>query len=172
MAGERAAPVDGGDPIQPFFQAGVPELAALLADVARLDAARARLEDSITRVVVTEALPEPRETRVLPRGNWMDDSGAVVEPAIPEFMGKLDTGGRRATRLDLANWLVSPQNTLTARAFANRTWRQFFGTGLSSTLGDFGSQGEWPSHLDLLDWLAAEFMQPQYNAGWRARRGT
>ena len=109
----------------------MPELAALLADVARLDAAKARLEDSITRVMVTEALPEPRETRILPRGNWMDDSGAVVEPAIPEFMGTLDTGGRRATRLDLANWLVSPQNTLTARAFANRTWRQFFGTGLT-----------------------------------------
>lgn len=158
----RAA--DGSDPMQPFFQAGVSELAALQADVAKLDAARARLEDAITRVVVTETLPAPRETRVLPRGNWMDDTGAVVEPAIPEFMGTLDTGGRRATRLDLANWLVSPQNTLTARAFANRTWRQFFGTGLSSTLSDFGSQGEWPSHLELLDWLAAEFMQPVYRA--------
>ena len=78
--------------------------------MARLEAAKARLEDGVTRVMVTEAMPEPRETRILPRGNWMDDSGAVVEPAIPEFMGKLDTGGRRATRLDLANWLVSPQN--------------------------------------------------------------
>ena len=61
----------------------------------------------MTRVMVSEALPTPRETRILPRGNWMDDSGAVVEPAIPGFMGELDTGGRRATRLDLANWLVS-----------------------------------------------------------------
>jgi hypothetical protein len=157
---QRTAPAT----IQPFFQAAVPELAALLAEAAKLDAAKAKLEDGITRVVVTEALPAPRETRILPRGNWMDDSGPMVEPAIPEFMGKLDTGGRRATRLDLANWLISPQNTLTARAYANRTWREFFGTGLSSTLGDFGSQGEWPSHLGLLDWLAAEFIEPQYRA--------
>ena len=55
--------------------------------------------------------------------------GAIVEPAIPAFLGKLDTGGRRATRLDLANWLVSPANPLTARVFVNRMWRQFFGIG-------------------------------------------
>jgi hypothetical protein len=89
----------------------------------------------------------------------MDDSGAVVDPAIPKFLGRLNTNGR-ATRLDLANWLVSAENPLTARVFVNRVWRQFFGTGLSSTLGDFGSQGEWPSHPDLLDWLASEFVQP------------
>src|SRR5262245_562799 len=104
----------------------------------------------------------PAETRVMPRGNWMDESGAIVDPAIPAFLGKLDTGGRRATRLDLANWLVSPQNPLTARVFVNRLWRQFFGTGLSKTLDDLGSQGEWPTHPELLDWLAAEFVQ----SGW------
>jgi len=57
-------------------------------------------------------------------------------------MGELNTGGRRATRLDLANWLVSAQNPLTARAYVNRAWHQFFGTGLSNTLADLGSQGE------------------------------
>jgi hypothetical protein len=66
--------------------------------------------------------------------------------------------------LDLANWLVSPQNPLTARVYMNRMWSQFFGTGISKTVEDLGSQGEWPSHLELLDWLAAEFMDPQYNA--------
>ena len=71
----------------------------------------------------------------MPRGNWMDDSGAVVEPAIPGFFGKLDTGGRRATRLDLANWIVSDQNPLTARVLANRFWREFFGTGISKIGG-------------------------------------
>jgi hypothetical protein len=99
------------------------------------------------------------ETRILARGNWMDDSGEVVEPAIPAFLGKLDTGGRRATRLDLANWLVSRDNPLTARVYVNRTWRHFFGTGLSKVLDDLGSQGEWPTHPELLDWLAADFAE-------------
>src|SRR5262249_17159403 len=57
------------------------------------------------------------------------------------------------------NWIVSRENPLTARAFVNRQWRKFFGTGLSKTLEDLGSQGEWPTHPELLDWLAAEFMQ-------------
>jgi hypothetical protein len=150
--------------VETFFQLSTRELAPLVAEVARAEAAKARVEMAVTRVMVSEAMPSPRETRILPRGNWMDDSGAIVEPAIPEFLGKLDTGTRRATRLDLANWLVSPRNPLTARAYVNRVWRQFFGAGLTSTLGDLGSQGEWPSHPDLLDWLAAEFMQPQVAA--------
>jgi len=149
---------------QAYFQLSSPDLAPLAGALARLEAAKAVLEMGVTRVMVSEAMPMPRETRVLPRGNWMDDSGAVVEPAIPGFMGELNTGGRRATRLDLANWLVSAQNPLTARAYVNRAWHQFFGTGLSNTLADLGSQGEWPSHLALLDWLAAEFMAPQYDA--------
>ena len=155
-----------------YFQLSSPELAPLVSAVAKLDAAKALVEMGVARVMVSEAMPTPRETRILPRGNWMDDSGAVVTPAIPEFLGTLETGGpstgsgqgRRATRLDLANWLVSPGNPLTARAYVNRVWRQFFGTGLSSSLGDLGSQGEWPSHPDLLDWLAAEFMAPQFDA--------
>ena len=97
----------------------------------------------------------------------MDDSGAVVEPAIPAFLGKLDTGGRRANRLDLANWLVSPENPLTARVFVNRLWRQFFGMGVSKVLDDLGSQGEWPIHPELLDWLASEFTHPQFQAQGR-----
>jgi hypothetical protein len=149
--------------IQSFFQQSSTELAPLIAEVARLQAEKARLEMGVKRVMISEALPAPRETRILPRGNWMDDSGTVVEPAIPEFLGKAGADGRRATRLDLANWLVSRDNPLTARAYVNRVWRQFFGTGLSSTLGDLGSQGEWPSHPDLLDWLAAEFMKPEFN---------
>jgi len=118
--------------------------------------------------MVTEAM-EPRETRLLPRGDWMSDAGALLQPAIPEFLGKLDTGGRRANRLDLANWLVSPENPLTARVFVNRLWRQFFGTGLSRMLEDVGSQGEWPSHPELLDWLAAEFMRPAGAHAWDVR---
>jgi hypothetical protein len=118
--------------------------------------------------MVTESM-EPRETRLLPRGDWMSDAGALLQPAIPEFLGKLDTGERRATRLDLANWLVSPDNPLTARVFVNRLWRQYFGTGLSRVLEDVGSQGEWPSHPELLDWLASEFMSPAGAHPWDVR---
>jgi hypothetical protein len=93
----------------------------------------------------------------------MDESAPIVEPAVPRFLGALDTKGERATRLDLANWLVARDNPLTARTFVNRTWREFFGTGLSKVLDDLGSQGEWPTHTELLDWLAAEFMHPEFD---------
>ena len=73
----------------------------------------------------------PRTTRVLPRGNSMDASGEVVEPAVPEFLPPLGATGKRATRLDLANWLVSAEHPLTARVIVNRLWRQFFGAGLA-----------------------------------------
>ena len=132
-------------------RAASPQLAKAEQELALLDLA-------IPRVVVTEATT-PTETRILARGNWMDDSGEVVDPAIPVFLGKLPGNGR-ASRLDLADWLVSPDNPLTARVFVNRTWRQFFGTGISKTIDDFGSQGEWPVHPELLDWLAAEFVRP------------
>ena len=82
----------------------------------------------------------------------------------PDFWASWKPDGRRANRLDLANWLVSPQNPLTARAFVNRLWRQFFGTGISKVLEDLGSQGEWPMHPELIDWMAAEFMHPEWNA--------
>ena len=140
-----------------------PELQEEIAAQARLEAAIGRVDASIPRVVITQAV-EPEETRILPRGNWQDDSGEVVEPAIPVSFGKLDTGGQRATRLDLANWLVSPANPLTPRVVANRFWRQFFGTGISKVLDDLGSQGEWPVHPELLDWLAAEFVHPEFDA--------
>jgi hypothetical protein len=81
----------------------------------------------------------PRVVRVLPRGNWMDESGAVVEPAIPRYFGTLGIEGRRATRLDLARWFVSPENPMTARAFVNRLWKLFFGTGISKNLDDLGA---------------------------------
>ncbi|MEZ5398098.1 MAG: PSD1 and planctomycete cytochrome C domain-containing protein [Bryobacteraceae bacterium] len=120
------------------------------------------LRERIPRVVTTVAV-DPGPTRILARGNFLDESGQIVEPAIPEFLGKLETRGR-ATRLDLANWLVDRNNPLTARAYANRTWRQLFGAGLSKVIEDLGSQGEWPTHPDLLDWLAAEFMEPSWDA--------
>ena len=136
-----------------------PALESPVVALARLEADLERLNSQIPQVVVTEAVP-PVETRILPRGNFLDETGEVVTPAVPVSLGRLSIDGRRASRLDLANWIVSRENPLTARVFANRMWRQFFGTGLSKTLDDLGSQGEWPTHPELLDWLAAEFMEP------------
>jgi hypothetical protein len=138
-------------------------LATEYAEVQQLETERGLLEAAIPHVITTASV-DPAVTRVLPRANWMDDSAPIVEPAIPRFLGTLDRKGERATRLDLANWLASRDNPLTARAFVNRTWQQFFGMGLSKALDDLGSQGEWPTHPELLDWLASEFMHPEFDA--------
>ena len=150
------------DAVLDFFEWSVLDLQPAYIRLAKLRAERDMLYAAIPHVVLTEST-RPRVTRILPRANWMDETHEIVQPAVPEFLGKLGTRGR-ATRLDLANWLVSPQNPLTARAFVNRMWRQFFGTGISKVLEDLGSQGEWPVHPELLDWLAAEFMHPEWHA--------
>ena len=91
----------------------------------------------------------------------MDDSGEAVEPTVPHFLSQIETP-ERASRLDLANWLVSKDNPLTARVFVNRLWKLYFGRGINSALDDFGKQGSSPTHPELLDWLAAEFVE----SGW------
>jgi hypothetical protein len=111
----------------------------------------------------------PRTVRVLPRGNWMDDSGAEVLPAPPAFLphGEMPLSEQqRLTRLDLARWLTGPENPLVARVLANRLWSLCFGQGLSRRLDDHGAQGEPPSHPELLDWLACELR----DGGWDLRR--
>ena len=139
------------------------ELARLNQQLARLESERNLLESEIPSTLVSRTVATPRTIRVLPRGNWMDDSGAEVQPALPSFFRKLETGGARLTRLDLANWIVSKDNPLTARVFVNRLWKQFFGAGFTRTPEDLGAQGDWPTHPQLLDWLACEFMEPREN---------
>ena len=139
------------------------QLAAEYTVVQRSQTQFGLLDAAIPKVLATVST-DPTVTHILPRGNWMDDSAPIVEPAIPRFLGSLDTKGERATRLDLANWLISRDNPLTARAFVNRTWREFFGIGISKTLDDLGSQGEWPTNPELLDWLASEFMHAEFDA--------
>ena len=109
-------------------------------------------------------MDKPRTVRILPQGNWLIETGPEVEPAVPAFLAKGMVGSEthRLTRLDLANWLVAPENPLTARVVINRLWRQFFGMGLSKVMDDFGAQGEPPPNLALLDWLACEFK----DSGW------
>ncbi len=116
-------------------------------------------------IVVTAAW-KPATVRVLPRGNWQDESGEVVPASPPRFLGRNGLPELKTlNRLDLADWLVSPDNPLTARVFVNRLWKQFFGTGLSAQVDDLGAQGEWPTHPELLDWLAVEFRE----SGWDMR---
>jgi hypothetical protein len=152
------------------------ELAAHYRTVAPLlDRVRDELSDTekrleefqkkIRKCLVTVAAA-PRTVRVLPRGNWLDATGEVVTPGVPAFMKALETGDRRATRLDLAKWLVSRDNPLTARVFVNRLWKLAFGTGISKRLDDLGAQGEWPVHPELLDWLATQFM----DEGWDVKK--
>jgi hypothetical protein len=100
------------------------------------------------------------------RGNWLDETGPEVAPDVPAFLPPLAVKGRRANRLDLARWLVARENPLTARVIVNRLWKLTFGQGLVSSLDDFGSQGTWPTHLELLDWLASEFR----DQGWDVKR--
>ena len=121
------------------------------------------LKKHARRTMITVAM-EPRVIRVLPRGNWLDDGGEIVQPAIPEFLGKLKPG-RRATRLDLANWLTDTKQGTggqTARVMANRLWYLCFGRGIAAVLEDFGGQGEPPANAPLLDSLAVEFV----DSGW------
>lgn len=107
---------------------------------------------------------QPLTMRVLPRGNWLDESGPVVEPATPHFLPDIpNPDGRRLTRLDLARWLCSADNPLTARTVINRLWKQLFGNALSGVVDDLGGQGEPPSHPELLDWLAVEFRESGWN---------
>lgn len=121
---------------------------------------------SLPTVMVMEELPEPRATYILERGEY-DKPGARVSPALPAFLATPDVAQRHAPdRLGLAQWLVSAQNPLMARVTVNRFWQQYFGTGLVRTSEDFGSQGELPSHPELLDWLAVEFRE----SGWDVKK--
>ncbi len=142
------------------------EVVALRVELRRLQAERSQLERPL---MVTRALASPRPVRILPRGNWLDETGDLVAPAIPAFLGSLDTKGR-ATRADLARWLTSPGTAggvgeLTARVMANRLWAICFGAGLCRSVEDFGGQGQPPDHPELLDRLALEFM----GGGWNVR---
>lgn len=108
---------------------------------------------------------EPRVVRVQHRGDWQDESGKVVEPRAPEALGWQTAEDERATRLDLAEWLTNSETGaggLTARVMANRFWYLMFGEGIATVLDDFGGQGQPPTHPELLDTLAVEFVE----SGW------
>jgi mono/diheme cytochrome c family protein len=103
------------------------------------------------------AREEPRETRLLKRGDFLKP-GNVVEPSTPAFLHPLPPNAD-GSRLTLAKWLVDTNSPTTARSFVNRVWQSYFGAGLLEASEDFGTRAELPSHPELLDWLATEFMQ-------------
>ena len=122
---------------------------------------RALLNREIPSVLTVERV-DPRPIRVLNRGDWQDESGELVSPGLPDFLPQPPATGR-PTRLDLARSIVSPDNPLTARVLVNRLWKLYFGEAFSRQVDNFGTQGEWPTHPELLDWLAAELIESGWN---------
>jgi hypothetical protein len=143
-----------------------PSHTAALARVTELEAERSALEASIPRTMVMKELDERRATYVLMRGAY--DAPDETRPArrgVPAALGMLPEGAPD-DRLGLAQWLVGAENPLVARVAVNRLWEQFFGLGIVGTSEDFGLQGEYPTHPELLDWLAVDFRE----SGWDTKR--
>jgi hypothetical protein len=128
--------------------------------LAKARSARSAFEESIPTAMVMQDLPTPRQTHILIRGEY-DKLGEKVDPGLPKLFGALPDGAPM-NRLGLARWVVKSDNPLTARVAVNRFWEKFFGVGLVKTSENFGSQADWPSHPELLDWLATEFVR----VGW------
>jgi mono/diheme cytochrome c family protein len=141
-----------------------PEVKRLTEEVARLRKSEAELREKLPSTMVMQEMPQPRETFMLVRGEY-DKKGERVTHGVPAFLPPMpkDSPGNR---LGLATWLVDPAHPLTARVAVNRYWQMLFGTGIVKTAEDFGSQGELPSHPELLDWLAVEFR----DGGWEVKR--
>ena len=117
-----------------------------------------KAKSSFPTTLVLREMPKPRRTYLFIKGDFTRDGGPVG-PGVPAILHPL-TAGETTNRLDFARWIVSPQNPLLARVTVNRVWQQYFGRGLVETENDFGTQGLAPTHPELLDWLATEFMNP------------
>ncbi|MCI0422546.1 MAG: DUF1553 domain-containing protein, partial [Acidobacteria bacterium] len=120
-----------------------------------------QLLDSIPTTMVMQEMKPRRDTFVLVRGAY-DKPEEKVTANVPACLPSLPAGAKN-DRLGFARWLVDPANPLTARVAVNRYWQMLFGTGLVKSVEDFGSQGEWPSHPELLDWLATEFLRNRWD---------
>ena len=143
-----------------YRRARSPEWKSLFDQVALYREENSGIERAIVTTLVAKERGQMRETFMLARGEY-DKPGEKVEPGVPAILPPLPAGAP-TNRLGFAQWLLDPTHPLTARVTVNRFWQQFFGTGLVKTAEDFGVQGERPSHPELLDWLATEFME----SGW------
>ncbi|MEK6703732.1 MAG: PSD1 and planctomycete cytochrome C domain-containing protein [Planctomycetota bacterium] len=143
-----------------------PRYAELTKSIAQTDTQIAQALAMVPVTMVMKEMPKPRDTFVMTRGQYdHPDKTRPVQRGVPRFLGSLSQDAPK-DRLGLARWLVSEQNPLLARVTVNRLWEQFMGKGLVRTTEDFGMQGEWPSHPELLDFLAIDFRE----SGWDVRR--
>jgi hypothetical protein len=149
-----------------FRETQAPDFTAIQQKVASLRKSRQDLENAFPNTMVMSEMEKPRDTFIKVRGQY-DQNGDKVEAGVPEFLPQIPprSDGKPLNRLDFARWLTNPGHPLTARVAINRFWAMLFGTGIVRTVNDFGSQGEWPSHPDLLDWLAADFQRD-----WNTKR--
>ncbi len=161
---QKASPIETGW----LREAGLKlENPAWASESSQLDSTRAEwlaIRREAPTVMVMQEMPTPRETHVLVRGSY-DVPGDKVEPGVPEQLLGAWPAGAPMNRLGLAQWLTKPDHPLTGRVVVNRFWQQLFGEGLVKTSDNFGMQGEWPSHPELLDWLAREFV----DSGWNVK---
>jgi hypothetical protein len=138
-------------------------VAAFAAANQKIEALARQHPEPATSQMVLEARRDGRDTRLLKRGDWLSP-GKPITPGVPAALHPLPPDAP-PTRLTLARWLVDPRSPTTSRAFVNRVWQTYFGTGLVATSEDFGTQSEPPSHPELLDWLAVEFVEH----GWKQK---
>lgn len=145
-----------------YFKEKDPAYAKLLEKLLAVVRQRDTAVNNITKVMIMDQLPTLRDTFILQKGAYDKPTSEKVQAAMPAKLVIGQQPAVRANRLDLAKWLVARENPLTARVTVNRYWQMLFGTGLVKTVEDFGVQGEKPSHPELLDWLAVQFM----DSGW------
>ncbi|MFN3192390.1 MAG: PSD1 and planctomycete cytochrome C domain-containing protein [Aureliella sp.] len=138
------------------------ELAEVEGQRKAVEKNRDRLVESIPAAMVMRERGEIRPAFILNRGAY-DDPGEQVPRATPGFLPPMELEGEIPTRMDLANWFVDSRNPLTARVTVNRFWQQLFGVGIVRTSEDFGAQGEWPAHPELLDYLAVGFVESNWD---------
>lgn len=152
--------------IRQYFLKLDPDYVRLLKSETSLTSKRTAINKAAPKVMVMEDQPTWRPTFALNRGLYNDVTDQEVTATTPASLPQLSVAGDRANRLDLARWLVSDEQPLTARVTVNRIWQKFYGLGLVKTTEDFGVQAEYPEYKDLLDWLAADFR----DHGWDVKR--
>jgi hypothetical protein len=156
--GERTA--EQQDQLRAYYSAHAPATQPFRVSLANLEERLDALTKKFPTMVMDQA-EKPRDTFMLTRGDYAQP-GEKVSPGTPAVLPPLPTAAP-ANRLGLAQWTVMREHPLTARVVVNRIWQQFFGSGIVRTTSDFGAQGEWPSHPELLDWLAVDFMDNGWN---------